>query len=255
MKLIDTHCHLDNEKFNEDRDEVIDKISKTMEFVVNIGYSFESSERSVELSQKNLNIYATVGIHPIDIEDNFSDENYKKLKEISLNEKVVAIGEIGLDYHWMTKSKEIQKDWFRKQMELAREVKKPVVIHTREAIKDTIEILKEFKDVQGVIHCYPGSYESATEVMENYFFGVGGVSTFKNSKTNVDFIRQIPLEKIVIETDSPYLTPEPFRGKRNLPEYVRYVVEKIALIKEIEVSKVIEVTNENARKLYKIGGK
>ncbi len=255
MKLIDTHCHLDNEKYDIDRKEIIEKISKTMEFVVNIGYDFESSKRSIELAQKNSNIYATVGVHPTEIGDNFSNENYMELKEMLLNEKVVALGEIGLDYHWMTKTKEIQKDWFRKQMELARELKKPVVIHTREAIKDTIDILKEFKDIYGVIHCYPGSYESATEIIDNYYFGVGGVSTFKNSKTTVEFIRQIPLERIVIETDSPYLTPEPFRGKRNLPEYVEYVVEKIASIKEIDVETVIAITNENAKKLYKIGKK
>lgn len=252
MKLVDTHCHLDNSQYDADREELLKKIEENMEFVVNIGYDLNSSKNSIELAKKYKNIYATIGIHPTDIGDNFIEEDYNNLKTLGMEEKVVAIGEIGLDYHWMTKEKEVQANWFRKQMELARELKKPVVIHTREATADTVAILKEFPDVKGILHCYPGSYETASEIMENYYFGVGGVLTFKNSKKTVEFVKQIPLEKIVIETDAPYLTPEPYRGKRNHPEYVKFVVEKIAEIKGVTFEEVLSVTTENAKKIYGI---
>lgn len=252
MKLVDTHCHLDNQQYNEDRDKILKEIEESMEFVVNIGYDIKSSENSIGLANKYKNIYATIGIHPTDIEEIFTEENYNTLKKLGNSEKVVAIGEIGLDYHWMTKEKEIQKNWFRKQMELGKELNKPVVIHTREATADTVEILKEYPEVKGILHCYPGSYETAKEIMENYYFGVGGVLTFKNSKKTVEFVKQIPLEKIVIETDAPYLTPEPYRGKRNHPEYVKFVIEKIAEIKEISFEEVLKVTTENAKKIYGI---
>lgn len=252
MKLVDTHCHLDNSQYDADREELLKKIEENMEFVVNIGYDLNSSKNSIELAKKYKNIYATIGIHPTDIGDSFTEEDYNNLKTLGMEEKVVAIGEIGLDYHWMTKEKEVQANWFRKQMELARELKKPVVIHTREATADTVAILKEFPDVKGILHCYPGSYETASEIMENYYFGVGGVLTFKNSKKTVEFVKQIPLEKIVIETDAPYLTPEPYRGKRNHPEYVKFVVEKIAEIKGVTFEEVLSVTTENAKKIYGI---
>ncbi|MGL5122902.1 MAG: TatD family hydrolase [Fusobacteriaceae bacterium] len=252
MRYVDTHCHINSYQYDEDRMKVLKEIEKKMDFVVNIGCDLESSKIGITFSKEYSNIYATVGIHPTDIEDEFSDELYKNLLELGKEEKVVAVGEIGLDYHWLTKSKEVQKYWFRKQMKLAKELNKPVVIHTREAIEDTIEILKEFPDVYGILHCYPGSYESALEVMENYYFGIGGVLTFKNSKKMIEVVKKIPLSKLVIETDSPYLTPEPFRGKRNIPEYVQYIVKKIAEIKEISEEIVLKITTENAKRIYKI---
>ena len=252
MKLVDTHCHLDNSQYDSDREEILNLIEQNMEFVVNIGYDLESSKNSIELAKKYKNIYATIGIHPTDISEVFTQNDYEVLKALADNEKVVAIGEIGLDYHWMTQEKEVQKNWFKKQLEIAKELNKPVVVHTREAIADTVEILKEFPEVKGIVHCYPGSYETAKEIMENYYFGVGGVLTFKNSKKTVEFVKCIPLEKIVIETDAPYLTPEPYRGKRNHPEYVKFVVEKIAEIKEISFEEVLETTTNNAKKIYGI---
>ncbi|MGL6064980.1 MAG: TatD family hydrolase [Fusobacteriaceae bacterium] len=252
MKYVDTHCHINSYQYDEDRLEVLKEIERKMDFVVNIGCDLESSKIGIDYSKEYSNIYATVGVHPTDIEDEFSEELYKNLLELGKEEKVVAIGEIGLDYHWLTKPKEIQKYWFRKQMNLAKELNKPVVIHTREATEDTIEILKEFPEIYGILHCYPGSYESALEVMGNYYFGIGGVLTFKNSKKMVEVVKKIPLSKLVIETDAPYLTPEPFRGKRNIPEYVQYVVRKIAEIKEISEEEVLKITTENAKKIYKI---
>ncbi|MGL5051123.1 MAG: TatD family hydrolase [Fusobacteriaceae bacterium] len=252
MKLVDTHCHLDNSQYDYDRENILKEIEENMEFVVNIGCDEKSSKKSLELAKKYKNIYATIGIHPTDIAKIFTNDDYETLKNMAKEEKVVAIGEIGLDYHWMTQPEEVQKNWLRKQMELAKELNKPVVIHTREAIADTVEILKEFPEVKGILHCYPGSYETAKEIMENYYFGVGGVLTFKNSKKTVEFVKCIPLEKIVIETDAPYLTPEPYRGKRNHPEYVKFVVQKIAEIKGISYEEVLETTTNNAKKIYGI---
>ena len=192
-----------------------------------------------------------VGVHPTDI-STYNDEIEKKIEELSKHEKAVAIGEIGLDYYWMEDEKEVQKEGFRRQMKLAEKVGLPVVIHSRDAMEDTINILNEFPDVKGVFHCYPGSFESAMLVPDGYVFGIGGVLTFKNARKTVEFIEKIDLSRIVIETDSPYLTPSPFRGKRNEPVYVKYVAEKIAEIKNISVEEVIRITTENAKKIYNI---
>lgn len=249
MKLIDSHAHLDNEKFDEDRLEVLDRIEEELDFVVNIGYDLKSSRKSVEYADKYPYIYATVGIHPTEIKG-YSKDWEEELEKLAKNEKVLAIGEIGLDYYWMTEPKDVQKDIFKRQLELAKRVKKPVVIHSRDAMKDTLDILKEFPDVKGVFHCYPGSIESAREIISNYYLGIGGVLTFKNAEKLVEVVKEIPLEKIVIETDCPYMAPVPMRGKRNEPVYVKYVAEKIAEIKGIGIAEVIKVTNENTRKAY-----
>jgi TatD DNase family protein len=240
MKAVDTHCHLDGERFDSDREEVLKRAKENLEFIVNIGYDLESSKRSLALAKENEFVYATVGVHPTDI------EGYDQ------EEKVVAIGEIGLDYHWMTTPKEHQKEIFRKQLELARRLKKPVVIHTREAMADTIEILKEYPEIVGVIHCYPGSIESAKELIDRFYLGIGGTLTFKNAKKSVQVVEEIPLEKVVLETDSPYLAPVPYRGERNEPIYVQEVAKKIAEIKGISEEEVIKITTENAKKLYRI---
>ena len=252
MKLVDTHCHLDNEKFDEDRLEVIERIKENLEFCVNIGYDLASSKKSVELAKEYDFIYAVIGVHPIDIAE-YSEEVEKELELLGKNPKVVAIGEIGLDYHWMTEPKEIQQERFKSQLELAERLNKPVVIHTRDAMEDTVNILKEYPNITGVIHCYPGSLETAKQLVDRFYLGIGGTLTFKNSKKAVEVVKDIPLDRIVIETDCPYLTPEPFRGKRNEPIYVEYVAKKIAEIKEISVEDVTKITTENAKKLYRIG--
>ncbi|MGL5207745.1 TatD family hydrolase [Cetobacterium sp.] len=252
MKLVDTHCHLDNEKFDEDRLEVIERIKENLEFCVNIGYDLASSKKSLELAKEYDFIYAVIGVHPIDIAE-YSEEVEKELEILGKNPKVVAIGEIGLDYHWMTEPKEVQQGRFKRQLELAERLNKPVVIHTRDAMEDTVNILKEYPNITGVIHCYPGSLETAKQLIDRFYLGIGGTLTFKNSKKAVEVVKDIPLDRIVIETDCPYLTPEPFRGKRNEPIYVEYVAKKIAEIKEISVEDITKVTTENAKKLYRIG--
>lgn len=252
MRLVDTHCHLDNEKFDEDRLDVIDRIKGNLEFCVNIGYDLTSSKKSLELAKKYDFIYAVIGVHPIDIAE-YDEEIEKELELLAKDSKVVAIGEIGLDYHWMTEPKEIQQERFRRQLELAKRLNKPVVIHTRDAMEDTVNILKEYPNITGVIHCYPGSLETAKQLVDRFYLGIGGTLTFKNSKKIVEVVKNIPLDRIVIETDCPYLTPEPFRGKRNEPIYVEYIAKKIAEIKEITVEDVAKITTENAKKLYRIG--
>jgi len=252
MKLVDTHCHLDNEKFDEDRLEVIERIKENLEFCVNIGYDLASSKKSLELAKEYEFIYAVIGVHPIDIAE-YSEESEKELELLGENPKVVAIGEIGLDYHWMTEPKEIQQERFKRQLDLAERLNKPVVIHTRDAMEDTVNILKEYPNITGVIHCYPGSLETAKQLVDRFYLGIGGTLTFKNSKKAVEVVKDIPLDRIVIETDCPYLTPEPFRGKRNEPIYVEYVAKKIAEIKEISVEDVTKITTKNAKKLYRIG--
>lgn len=251
-KIIDTHTHIYDKQFEEDFDDVIDRIENQLEGIVSIGFDLESSQKSVELAKKYNFIHAVVGVHPVDI-SKYNDEVEKEIEKLALNEeKVVAIGEIGLDYHWMADPKEVQAEGFRKQMALAERVKKPVIIHTREALQDTLDILAEFPNVGGILHCYPGSYEAAKPFLDRYFLGIGGTLTFKNNKKTKELVEVLPLEKIVIETDCPYLTPVPFRGKRNEPIYTKYVAEEIAKIKNISVEEVIKVTTENAKKIYGI---
>ena len=251
MKLVDSHCHVNDDKFSEDREEVFKRIENELEFIVNIGNDLPTSEETVKYSERYPFVYAVVGVHPTDI-STYNDEVEKRLEELSKYEKTVAIGEIGLDYYWMEDEKEVQIDGFRRQMKLAEKVNLPVVIHSRDAMEDTLKVLNEFPNVKGVFHCYPGSFESAMNVPKDYVFGIGGVLTFKNARKTVEFIEKIDLSRVVIETDSPYLTPVPFRGKRNEPIYVKYIAKKIAEIKNIPVEEVIKITTENAKRIYNI---
>lgn len=251
MKLVDTHCHIYGESYKDDLEEVLQRTGENLEFMVNIGYDLNSSQTAVSLADKHEFIYASVGVHPTDI-SGYSDEVEEKLLNLCKNPKVVAIGEIGLDYYWMKDPKEIQAVYFRKQMDIAKMLKLPVVIHTRDAMEDTINILQEYKEIKGIMHCYPGSYESAKLIMDRYYFGVAGVVTFKNNVKTKEFVEKMPLERLIIETDSPYLTPMPHRGKRNEPGYVQFVAEEIARIKGISLEEVIRVTTENAKKIYGI---
>ena len=250
MKIIDTHTHIYDERFEEDFDTVMKNIEEQMEGIVSIGFDPESSKKSIELANKYSFVHAVIGVHPVDIKK-YNDEVEKELEKLALTEKkVVAIGEIGLDYHWMEDPEEVQKEGFRKQIELARRVKLPIVIHTREALQDTLDILREYKNVGGILHCYPGSYEAAKTFLDRYYIGVGGTVTFKNNRKTKELVKELSLDRIVLETDCPYLTPVPFRGKRNEPGYTKYVAEEIARIKEISVEEVINITTENAKKIY-----
>ena len=249
-KIIDTHTHIYDKQFENDFDDVIKRIEDELEGIVSIGFDLESSLKSIELANRYSFVNAVIGVHPVDIKK-YNDKVEKELERLALTEKkVVAIGEIGLDYHWMEDPKDVQIAGFRKQMELAERVKKPVVIHTREALQDTLDVLKDYKNVGGILHCYPGSLEAAKPFLDRYYLGIGGTLTFKNNKKTKELVKELPLEKIVLETDCPYLTPVPFRGKRNEPIYTKYVAEEVARIKEISVEEVIRVTTENAKKIY-----
>lgn len=253
--IFETHAHYDDEAFQEDRKELLARMKASgIGRIVNIGASIETTKAALELAKQYDFIYAAAGVHPSDI-DGLNEETFAWLKEQMAWEETVAVGEIGLDYYWEKDpaQQEKQKYWFRRQMELAEEASLPVVIHSREAAKDTMEILKEFDlgGRTGVIHCYSYSKEMALAYVEmGYYIGVGGVITFKNAKKLVETVEKVPLERIVLETDSPYLAPEPYRGKRNTSLSLPYVVDKIAEIKGVSAEEVEAATWENAFRLY-----
>lgn len=254
--LIDSHAHLDDERFDEDRDELINSLKdNNVELVINPGSDYLSSMMSVDLANEHDNIYAAVGVHPHEA-DSLSDSMLTVLKNLILsNEKVVAVGEIGLDYYYDNSPRDVQRYWFEKQLELAKELKLPVIVHSRDAAGDTFDIIKKVQDgtMTGVIHSFSGSVEMAEEYIKlGYYISLGGPVTFKNSVTPKEVAKAIPLDRLLIETDSPYLTPEPFRGRRNDPTKVLYVAEKIAEIRQIEVKELISTTNKNTKKLFNI---
>ena len=248
--IIDSHAHYDDEAFEEDRDNLLQSMqSNGIEKIINVGANLKGSRDSIALSEQYPYIYAAVGVHPSDTEE-LNEEKMAWLKEVSKKEKVVAIGEIGLDYYWPEPDREIQKKWFIRQMELAQEVNLPVIIHSRDAAQDTIEILKQFP-ANGVIHCYSYTKESAKEFLKmGYYFGIGGVLTFKNAKKLKEAVMEIPMDRILLETDSPYLAPEPNRGKRNSSLNIPYVVKELAQLKEITEEEVINITTENTKRLF-----
>ena len=221
--------------------------------IVDAAAAVASWDKILELTEKYPFLYGSVGVHPDEVGD-LNEENFARMSELADRKKIVAIGEIGLDYYWDKEGHDLQKYWFIRQLELAGEKKLPVMIHSREAAADTMEIMKKYgKDLNGVIHCYSYSPEMAQEYVKmGYFIGVGGVVTFKNAKKLKETVKEIPLESIVLETDCPYLAPEPFRGKRNCSLYISYVAEKIAELKGISAEEVIRQTEENAKQLYQI---
>lgn len=249
--IIDTHAHYDDDAFDEDRDEILKKIDEAgIKRVVNIGASTESSKSSLLLAHKYDFIYAAAGVHPSSSEEVNSD-SISELQKMISDEKCVAIGEIGLDYYYDEPSKEIQKKAFITQLELAKRYDCPVVIHSRDAAKDTLDILKEFDGVKGVIHCYSYTKETAKEFTKlGYVLGIGGVVTFKNAKKIEETVNDISFDDFVLETDCPYLSPVPNRGKRNSSLNLTYIVDKISEIKGVSRDFVIEKTFENARRLY-----
>ena len=261
MELFDNHAHYDDNKFDEDRDEIINEIYNSgVTKIISAGYSMQSSIKAIELSKKYDFIYATCGISPNDIPDNKQkiDEELAKLKNIienSDNKKIVAIGEIGLDYYWNTENKDLQKYAFIKQIELANSLNLPIVIHTREAIMDTLDILKNVERPikPGVFHCCPLNIELIKEALKlNFYISFAGPVTFKNSKNASQVVKEVPLDKILIETDSPYLSPEPKRGKRNDSRNVKYIAEKVAEFKNVSVEEIAKVTYENAINVFNI---
>lgn len=253
--MIDSHAHYDDEAFDIDRDTLLKSMSDNgIETIVNVGANIKGSKESVALSEAYPFIYAAIGVHPSDV-DELNEEKMTWLKDMSKHDKVVAIGEIGLDYHYEDTDKELQKKWFVSQMQLAKEVNKPIIIHSRDAARDTITLMKEAKaeEIPGVVHCYSYTKESAKEYLQmGYYFGIGGVLTFKNAKKLKEAVAYIPLDRILLETDSPYLAPEPFRGKRNSSLYLPYVVSEMASIKGISEEEIIRITTENTKQLFGI---
>lgn len=242
--IIDTHCHLDIKDYDN-----LEEVIKNMEgnYMIASGYNLESNKHVIELVNKYDNIFGTIGLHPSDVTEDYESDLLFIESNIN-NPKIVGVGEIGLDYYWEKDNKELQKEVFIKQIELARKYNKTIVIHSREAILDTYNILDEYLgNNKAVLHCYSSNIEMAKRFKKfNIKFGIGGVLTFKNSSKLKEVVKELDLSDLLLETDSPYLTPEPYRGKKNEPSYTKFVAEAIAKIKEVEYEEVLEITTQNA---------
>lgn len=252
--IFDTHAHYDNKAFDEDRETLLNSLAENgVESIINVGASLQSVKNTLQLIRQYSFIYGSVGVHPSEAKE-LTDSWMDWLETAATEEKVVAIGEIGLDYYWKEPEPQLQKYWFIRQLGLARKVNLPVIIHSRDAAKDTLDILKNEKagEIGGVIHCFSYGVEMAREYLNlGFYLGIGGVLTFQNGKKLKDVVRYMPLSRILLETDCPYLSPVPFRGKRNSSLYLPYVVEAISQIKNIPPEEVIAATNQNARKMIR----
>lgn len=242
--LIDSHCHLLSSEYNDVDKEIKEAIDSGVGKIIINGYDLKSSMEAVELSEKYQEVYAAVGIGPENI-GSVTDEDIFKIKNLTNNKKVIAIGEIGLDYYWTKENKEKQINIFKNMLSIAKEKGLPVIVHNREATKDTYNLINEY-NVTGILHCFSGSIETAKEfIKKGFLIGIGGVVTFKNAKKLKEVVKEIPIEAISLETDSPYLSPEPFRGKQNNPSKLIYIVREIACIKNVKEDVVIDVTGCN----------
>lgn len=251
--IFESHAHYDDDAFDEDRESLLGSLQQQgIEYVINVGASLASTARAISLAADYDFIYAAAGVHPSDTGE-LNEENFIWLKDQCKKDKVVAVGEIGLDYHYPDTNKPIQQKWFARQLWLANEVHLPVIIHSRDAAKDTLDIMKGEAPVEkgGVIHCYSYTKELARDFLNmGYYFGIGGVLTFKNAKKLREAVEYIPMDRLLIETDSPYLAPEPYRGKRNCSLYLPYVVDALAEIKGLTPEEVITITRENGLSLF-----
>jgi len=256
-RLFDSHAHLDDERFDGDREALIESLPDNgVGYVINAGADLESSRAGIDIAARWPHVYAAAGVHPHDAKE-LDESGIETLREMLQGPKVVAVGEIGLDYHYDYSPREKQRYWFERQLALAQEISKPVIIHSREATEDTLSVLKKYAryGVWGVVHAFSGSVETAEIVLNmGLMIGIGGTVTFKNAVKPVEVAGKVPMDRLLIETDCPYLTPAPHRGKRNEPAYVGYVAEKIAEIRGIPVEDVIRVTYDNACRLYGIDG-
>ena len=251
--IFESHAHYDDEAFDEDREALLSSFAEHgIGTVINIGASMTGSEATVKLAEQYPFFYGAVGVHPSEVEE-LNEESYERLRVLCGHEKIVAVGETGLDYHYPEPAVALQKEWFARQLTLAREVKLPVIIHSREAAKDTLDIMQALHagEIGGVVHCFSYAKEMAREYLNmDYYFGIGGVITFKNAKKLKEAVEYIPIDKILLETDSPYLSPEPHRGERNSSLNLPYVVKEIAAIKGLSYEEVVERTEENAKRLF-----
>lgn len=255
IPIFDTHAHYDDEAFNEDREELLEKLPlQGIGKVVNVGASLSSCKTTLALMKKYDYIYGAMGVHPNETGE-LNEENFYWLREQCKQDKCVAVGEIGLDYYWDEPERTIQKQWFARQLQLAKEVSLPVIIHSRDAAKDTIDIMMGEKaaEIGGVVHCFAYTKETAKTFLDmGFYIGIGGVLTFKNAKKLKEAVEYIPLEQIVLETDCPYLAPEPYRGKRNSSLNLPYVISALAAIKEVSEEEARTKLWENAHKLYRL---
>lgn len=250
--IFDTHSHYDDEAFNPDREELIGSLKgQGISYIVSCGCDIDSSKANQELSKKFDYLYFAAGFHPENLEE-FSIEDLEIIKALAMDDKCLAIGEIGLDYHWMSSTKEKQIEFFEKQIELAKALDMPVIVHDREAHGDTLEVLKRTKP-KGVLHCFSGSKEMAKEIIKlGMYIGFNGVATFKNARKSLEVAKEIPLDRIVLETDCPYLAPEPHRGKRNDSTYIPFIAERLGELLGIAPQELLDITNENAKKLFEL---
>ena len=253
--IFESHAHYDDESFNEDREELLESMRENkVEYIVNVGSSIKTCRQTLELIDKYEFIYGAIGVHPSDTAE-LNEDKFNELCKMVDKDKIVAVGEIGLDYYWDEPDRSIQKEWFERQIYMAKEKNKPIIYHSREAAKDTLDIIKATKasDVGGVIHCFSYGVEMAREYLNmGYYIGVGGVVTFKNAKKLKEVVEYTPLDRMLLETDCPYLAPVPFRGKRNDSCKLQYVVEEIARIKGVDENEVMRITMENAKRMYRI---
>lgn len=253
--LFDSHAHYDDEKFEPDRPEVLERaLNRGVSLVLNAASDIETSKKSILLAEKYPYIYTAVGVHPHNVEE--AGENaVHELKALSGGKKVVAIGEIGLDYHYDFAPRPLQREWFSRQIGLARELGLPIVVHNRDSHQDVMDVIKaeNARDTGGVFHCYSGSVEMAKELLElNFYISFGGVITFKNSRRAAEVVEYLPEDRLLIETDCPYLAPEPYRGKRNESAYIIEIARKVAEIRKTTLERVAEFTMENAKRLFRI---
>lgn len=251
--IFESHAHYDDDVFDEDRDALLISLREHgIDKVINVGASLDSCKRTLRLMEQYPFIYGAMGVHPSETGE-LNEDNFRWLREQCAADKVVAVGEIGLDYHWKEPEIPVQKLWFERQMELAREVKLPVIIHSREAAGDTLDMMQALRagEIGGVVHCFSYTKEIAREYLRmDYYFGIGGVITFHNAKKLKEAVEYIPMDKILLETDSPYLAPEPNRGKRNSSLNLPCVAREIAAIKGISYEDVVRITEENAERLF-----
>lgn len=256
--FFDSHAHYDDQRFDEDRDELLASMPENkVAYIVNAAADLPSSNEGIQLAEKYSFIYTAVGVHPHSVEEldneNGGEATLELLKQLAQKPKVVAIGEIGLDYYYEHSPREIQRVWFSRQMALAKKLNLPIIVHSRDATQETFDMIRESGLNSGVIHCFSGSAEIAEEYIKlGFYIGVGGTVTFNNARKTIEVVERIPLASIVIETDCPYLTPVPHRGKRNDSTYLLHVAKKIAEIKNTSIEEVAQITSENAKKLFDI---
>ena len=253
MTIFDTHAHYDDSRFDGDRDELLSELpQRGVCKVINIGCDVHSSQLSLDMADRYGHVYAAVGIHPQQSGEAEAGD-IDRLRELARHPKAVAIGEIGLDYHYDLAPHEVQIDWFERQLQLARELNKPVVIHEREASEDCLNVIRKYDDLKGVFHCYSGSWETAKELLKRGFYlSFTGVVTFKNARRALEVVQNMPLERLMVETDAPYMAPEPFRGKRCDSTMIKYMLEKIAELRGITAEEASAITTANAKRFFGI---